>query len=68
MNSPIGDILFRDIPRCVAKFRENRSRDVEKSVERKRINHNTTVKCRYVGTTRVVNRTVARLQPHTDIY
>ena len=31
MNMPIGDKLFRDIPHRVAKFRENRPRDVEKS-------------------------------------
>jgi len=23
MNTPVGDKLFQDIPRCVAKFREN---------------------------------------------
>jgi len=33
MNTPIGDGLFQEIPRCVAKFRENRPRDVEKSVD-----------------------------------
>ena len=31
MNTPIGDKLFQDIPRCVAKFCKNRPRDVEKS-------------------------------------
>jgi len=36
MNTPIGDKLFQDIPRRVAKFRENRPRDVEKSVDGKR--------------------------------
>ena len=40
MNSPIGDKLFQDIPvpRRVAKFRENRPRDVEKSVDGKKLN------------------------------
>jgi len=37
MNTPIGDKLFQDMPRCVAKFRENRPRDVEKSVDGKKI-------------------------------
>ena len=32
---PIGDTLFQDIPRRVAKFRENRPREV-KSVDRRR--------------------------------
>jgi len=32
MNTPIGDKLFQGIPRRVAKFREYRPRDVEKSV------------------------------------
>jgi len=32
MNIPIGDQLFQDVRRRVAKFRENRPRDVEKSV------------------------------------
>jgi len=36
MNTHIGDKIFQDTPRHVAKFRENRPRDVEKSVlERK---------------------------------
>ena len=35
MNTPIGDKLFQNIPRRVAKFRENRPRDVEKSVDGK---------------------------------
>jgi len=35
MNTPIGDKLFQDILRHVAKFRENRPRDVEKSVTEK---------------------------------
>jgi len=35
MNTPIGDGLFQDIPHRVAKFRENRPRDVEKSVDTK---------------------------------
>ena len=35
MNTRIGDKLFQDIPRRVAKFRENRPRDVEKSVDGK---------------------------------
>jgi len=36
MNIPIGDRLFQDIPRRVAKFRENRARDVEKSMDGKK--------------------------------
>ena len=36
MNTPIGDELFQDIPRRVAKFRENRPRDDEKSVDGKK--------------------------------
>ena len=35
MNTPIGDKLFQNIPRHVAKFRENRPKDVEKSVDGK---------------------------------
>ena len=35
MKPPIGDKLFQNIPRHVAKFRENRPRDVEKSVDGK---------------------------------
>ena len=38
MNIPIGDKLFQNIPRRVAKFRENRPRDVEKSVDGKKLN------------------------------
>jgi len=37
MNTPIGDRLFQDIPRRVAKFRENRPRDVEESVDGKKL-------------------------------
>jgi len=37
MNTPIGDKLLQDIPRCVAKFRENLHRDVEKSVDGKKL-------------------------------
>jgi len=33
MNTNTGDKLFQDISRRVAKFRENRPRDVEKSVD-----------------------------------
>ena len=36
MNTPIGDRLFQNIPRCVARFRENQPRDVEKSVDGKK--------------------------------
>jgi len=36
MNTSIGDRLFQDIPRRVAKFREDRPRDVEKSVDGKK--------------------------------
>jgi len=35
LNTPIGDKLFQDIPRHVAKFPENRPRDIEKSVDGK---------------------------------
>ena len=35
MNTPIGDKLFQNTSRRVAKFRENRPRDVEKSVDGK---------------------------------
>jgi len=38
MNTPTGNILFRDIPHLVAKFRENRPRGVEKSVDEKNKN------------------------------
>ena len=34
-NTPIGDKLFQHIPRHVAKFRENRPREVENSVDGK---------------------------------
>jgi len=37
MNTPIGDKLFQDIPRRVATFRENRPRDVEKSVDEEKL-------------------------------
>jgi len=36
MTTPTGDRLFQNIPRGVEKFRENRLRDVEKSVDGKR--------------------------------
>jgi len=36
MNTPIEDKLFQDISHRVAKFRENRPRDVEKSVDGKK--------------------------------
>jgi len=36
MNTPTGDRLFQDTPRRVAEFRENRPRDVEKSVDGKK--------------------------------
>ena len=47
MNTPIGDRLFQDIPHPVAKFPENRPRDIEKSVERKKTKkiNNTTKTC-----------------------
>jgi len=35
MNTPIGDRLFQDILRRVAKFHENRPRDIVKSVDKK---------------------------------
>jgi len=37
MNSHIGDKIFQNTPRRAAKFRENRPRDVEKYVARKKI-------------------------------
>jgi len=37
MNTPIGDRLFQDIPRRLAKFNENRLRDVEKPTDGKNI-------------------------------
>ena len=37
MNTPIGHKLFQHIPRRVAKFRENRPRDVENLVDGKKI-------------------------------
>ena len=42
MNTPIGDRLFQDIPRRVEKFRENRPRDVEKSLDGKKEKNITT--------------------------
>jgi len=36
MNAPIGERLLKNIPRRVAKFRENRHMDVEKSVDGKK--------------------------------
>ena len=36
MNTPIGRNQFQNIPRRVAKFRENRFRDVEKSLNEKK--------------------------------
>ena len=36
MNTPIGDKLFQHIPRRVAYFRENRSRDVENVMDGKK--------------------------------
>ena len=38
MNTRIGDKLFQEIARRVAKFRENRPRGVEKSVNGKKLN------------------------------
>jgi len=43
MNTPIEDRLFQNITRCVAKFRKNRPRDVEKSVDRKKRNNRTKI-------------------------
>jgi len=37
MNAPTGKRLLQDIPRRVAKFRENRPRDVENSMDGKKI-------------------------------
>jgi len=37
MNTTIGDKLFQDIPRRVAKFRENRPNDVERLVDGKKL-------------------------------
>jgi len=42
MNTPIGNKLSQDIPRGVAKFRENRPRDVERSVDEKKRKNSTT--------------------------
>jgi len=42
MNTPIGGRLFQDIPRRVANFRKNRTRNVEKSVEGKKGKNYTT--------------------------
>ena len=39
MNTHIGDKIFQNTPRRVAKFRENRPKDVEKSVVGKKIKH-----------------------------
>jgi len=39
MNTNIGDKIFQNTPRRVAKFRENRPRDVEKSAVGKKIKH-----------------------------
>jgi len=39
MNTPTGRKLFQNIPRRVAKSRENRPRDVEKSVDGKNKYH-----------------------------
>jgi len=39
MNTPIGDRLFQNTPRRVAKFRENYPRDVEKLMDEKDINN-----------------------------
>jgi len=41
MNTHIGDKIFQDTQRRVAKFREYRPRDVEKSVMGKRKLNNT---------------------------
>ena len=41
MNTHIGDKIFQDIPRRVAKFHENRPRDVEKSVVGNKKRYNT---------------------------
>jgi len=38
MNTPIGDKLFQNIPSRMAKFRDNRPRDIEKSVDGKKLN------------------------------
>ena len=52
MNTHIGNEIFQDIPRRVAKFRENRPRDVKKSVVGKKIKHgknNSLLLERYAG-------------------
>jgi len=46
MNTPIGDKLFQNILRRVAKFHKNRPRDVKKSVdgkEERKINNATKI-------------------------
>ena len=56
MNTAIGDKLFQNIPRRVAMFRENRPRDVEKSMDGKR-------KARMLAINELIpNLTVARLE------
>jgi len=39
MNTHIGDYIFQNTPHRVAKFHENRPRDVEKSVVGRKIKH-----------------------------
>jgi len=45
MNTHIGDKIFQNTPRRVAKFRKNRPRDVEKSVLGKKIKHGQNITC-----------------------
>ena len=56
MNTPIGDKLFQDIPRRVAKFRENRPKDVENLVDGKKITRMLAINVS------IPNLTVARLE------
>jgi len=42
MNAHIGDKIFQDTPRRVAKFRENQPSDIQKSVDGKKEKNNTT--------------------------
>jgi len=39
MSTHVGEKIFQNTPRRVAKFRENRPRDVEKSMVGKKIKH-----------------------------
>jgi len=57
MNTAIGDKLFQDIHRRVAKFRENRSRDDKKSVDGRK--QDRTARRQFQATAQPVSRTQA---------